>query len=414
MTLYTRVAILCFFLLSFTKSFSQQLPKLKINLDQAYGGAFSDYLDSIEYIPLETTEGSLFGDISELIITDSSFVVTDIDTRSILFFSLSGKFIKRISKRGTLLVTVAVHDVHKNKIAIVFQNASRTKKEIGIFSLLGDFIKTSTLKDNEADFYRNSIIIDENNYWLKNPLLEFDPVSNFHFLQYRNNVKVKSVIPMDSLNRYSLHRLIKRISPQNRPMVYSNNFYFSTPLEHKVYKVSTLTGEAEPLFQLVFPASLGINNKLLAISEKKQIDSIVNTKWFTETTVLSLENIFCDDNKIMFKTRTGSFGFYGPDGKVVARNFLYKFQDGRLIAFERVRPDSSTYFLPFSDASLISFEGFHYSKECMYTYISSLQMFSAYQATKEKNPQYPPVLQSYFKTQNRKSNPVIVRMKLKE
>jgi hypothetical protein len=101
---YTRIAIVCFFFLSCLQAFSQELPKLKINLEQAFGGAFSDYLDSIEYIPLETSKTSLFGNISQLLITDSSFVISDEDTKSILFFSLSGKFIKRVSKRGALFL----------------------------------------------------------------------------------------------------------------------------------------------------------------------------------------------------------------------------------------------------------------------------------------------------------------------
>jgi hypothetical protein len=307
-----------------------------------------------------------------------------------------------------------VHDVYKNTIAIVFRNASRTKEEIGLFSLSGEFIKISNLRDKEADLFRNSLIINESDYWVMNSLVEYNPSSNFYFFHYKNDKKEKSIIPFDSVNGYSLYRLAKEISYQAIPNVFSNYFYFSTPIDHKVYRVSTLTEEAEPMFQMVFPASFGINNKLLALKEKAQLDSVINTKWFTGKSVLSLENIFVDKQKIVFKANTGSFSYYGSDGKPVARNFLYRFNDGKLIAFERVRPDSSTYYLPFGNTKLISFEGFHFNKEHMYTSISSLQMFNAYQATNKKVPKYPPVLQSYFAIQNRKSNPVIVRMKIKE
>ncbi len=43
-----------FLLLLFTKSYSQEFDKIRIDIDRAYGGNFSDYLYDIEYIPLET------------------------------------------------------------------------------------------------------------------------------------------------------------------------------------------------------------------------------------------------------------------------------------------------------------------------------------------------------------------------
>ena len=68
------------FILSFLickKAHSQNVPVLRIDPSGAYGGTYSEYFDDIEYIPLETTKESLFGYIVQLIITDSSFVITD-------------------------------------------------------------------------------------------------------------------------------------------------------------------------------------------------------------------------------------------------------------------------------------------------------------------------------------------------
>lgn len=66
----------------------QKTPKIRINPGQAYGGTMQEYFDSIEYIPLETTQESLFGDISQLLVTDTGFVINDSDTKTILFFRL--------------------------------------------------------------------------------------------------------------------------------------------------------------------------------------------------------------------------------------------------------------------------------------------------------------------------------------
>lgn len=78
-------------------------------------------------------------------------------------------------------------------------------------------------------------------------------------------------------------------------------------------------------------------------------------------------------------------------------------------------PDMKSYYLPIIDAShYFQIYGLQYYGNHMFSSLSSLQMFAAREATKSKKPQYAPVLQEYFKTQNRKSNPVIVKMKLKE
>lgn len=414
MNLYLRILFFLFSLLCFEKAVSQGFPKVRIDLDRAYGGAFSDHLDSIEYIPLENTKESEFGEVSNLIITDVGFVITDVDTRSVLFFSTSGKFLRRISKSGTLRVSGALYDPTKNEVNIAFENAEHNKLVVEGYSLTGDFIATVNLGSNSVDFIQNSIIIDENNYWLRNRISEFDSKSTHYFFsQYKNNEKTKSAVPFDNLNRYGFYRLNNEIGYARSPIVQDNNFYFSTPIEHKLYRISAIDGGSEPLFQIIFPAKFAMNNSLLMITDKKKMDSVVNKNWFAEKTVLGLENIIYDKNKMIFKARMGYVGYFASDGSVTARNFLYRFQDNFLIAFEKIYPDASTYFLPFNTPRIISYEGFYFNRNYLYTHISSLDMFAANVATKSKNPKYPSVLQDYFKTQNRKSNPVIVRMRLK-
>lgn len=96
-------------------------------------------------------------------------------------------------------------------------------------------------------------------------------------------------------------------------------------------------------------------------------------------------------------------------------NFIYDTLSTKLISMERLVPDVHNYFLPIlGNGSMIVFDGLYFHKGAYYTPISSLEMFAANVSTKSKNPQYPEVLKQYFKTQTRKSNPVIVRMKLKE
>lgn len=396
-------------------SYAQELPKLRIDLDRAYGGKFSDYLDSIEYIPLENSKEAQFGQVTNLIITDSSFVITDVDTRSVLFFSRKGKLIKRISSHAGLKASGAVHDIKKNEINIAFENEGHTKVIVQGYSLVGNFKAELKLSKKDVDFIHNSIIVNENTYWIRERPAKFNENTDSHFFsQYVKNVKLNSAVPFDHLNRYSFYKLNQEIGKSNRPVIHTGKFYFSTPIDHKIYEVSAEKGQSSPLFQVVFPAKFAINPKILTVEDRKKVDSIVKKQWFAEKTVLCLENVVYDGNKLMFKTRTGYLGYYASDGSRTARNFSYDFKKNLLVAFEKISPDSSTYFLPFNAPKVLSTEGFYFKKDQLYTHISSLDLFSAFAATKAKNAKYPAILSEYFKTQNRKSNPVIVQMKLKK
>jgi len=400
-----------------------QIPtKLKINLDQTYGGTFSDFLDSVEYIPLETSKESLFGQITNLIVTDSSFVVTDNDTKSVLFFSKTGKFLRRISKNGVLTPFTASFNRQQNRIEIPFINYQGSKLVIDCYTLSGDIVdRGTTVKANDLDAINNiynkvnSIIVSENCYWVRNKIPDFKSFQEFYYFSlYKNSVKVKSAIRSDSLNRYSLYRLTKECASFKLPILHSDCFYYSTPLEHKVYKVPLIDGDPELCFQFIFPAKFGIDGNLLTIADKKQLDNILSKKWYTEKTVLGVENILYAKDYVIFKTMTGHLGTYSTNGSITARNFLYQFENNKLVSFEKISPDVTTYFLPFCSPNIISNEGFSFDHDFLYTHISSLNMFASDAANRAKKPVYPVALEKFFKTQNSRSNPVIVRMKLRK
>ncbi len=68
--------------------------------DAALGGTTSQIFDSVKFIPLETTNESLFGEINQLEITDKYFIITDFDTWCVLIFDKNGKFHAKIKKRS--------------------------------------------------------------------------------------------------------------------------------------------------------------------------------------------------------------------------------------------------------------------------------------------------------------------------
>lgn len=405
------------FCLVFSMSYSQGVEVLRIDPSRAYGSAVSEYFDNIEYIPLETTKESLFGYVSELIVTDSSIVVYDYDTKSVLFFTLNGKFLKKVSRRGNLIPNYAFLDFSTKKVVILDASPSGNAKEMAFYNLNGTYSGSQPLIKEIKDKMLRAIYLDRDLYAIYNrPYEKGDSFkgedSVFYYINLASSSGVKNLIPYARSSNLAMLKLTAERPWFRNPPIQNGAFYFSTPLDNQVFRIAK--DSAVKMFQFVFPAAYQVDRQLFKIKDESKIDSILKKgNWFKDNSILNVSNIIVLKDRIMFKTETGSFGFYGADGNVVNRNFIYHTSSGRLTALERITPDSSTFYLDFIEPQTISFKGVTYKNDYLYTHISSLKMFAAWESTRAKNPQYPAILQEYFKTQNRKSNPVIVKMKLK-
>ena len=89
-----------------------------------------------------------------------------------------------------------------------------------------------------------------------------------------------------------------------------------------------------------------------------------------------------------------------------------------MTSLQDLQPDSLSHFLPVNDAGHyydFTNRGFLLLKDdYLYTSYSSLAMFSFKEQLGDKQKTFSPLLDEYFKTQNRKSNPVIVQLKPKK
>lgn len=72
---------------------------LKINPVAIDHPKFEDMVKSLEYIPLETTDQSLVGEVTTLVVADNRFYINS-DRKSILCFSEDGKFLFKIGNKG--------------------------------------------------------------------------------------------------------------------------------------------------------------------------------------------------------------------------------------------------------------------------------------------------------------------------
>jgi hypothetical protein len=414
--------ILIFFFIIFSKfSFAQDVPKLRIDPAQAYGGTVSEYFDSVEYIPLETTKESLFGDVFQLLVTDSSIVVYDLDTKYVLFFTLSGKYITKIKENWPPIIS---YDKVKQRLKVISTdlgtNGQKAKK------LNSAYYSCTGRKINEKPPI-SSMKIDEN--------ATLFPMQSDFYLSARGCDFPKGELPKDSvihlINIYHGDSLYKSKFPVNQkddPCFCSvlggwaditpipndpNAFYASLPSEYAIYKVTTDT--TIKLYQLVLPANRSVPKNLLASKNQVYLDSFRHGRGIAQTVIRGIKNVYISNQLLMFKL--DPFGvplFQNSSESDYQYNFIYNIRSGRLVSLERITSDAKNYFLPLAGSFQFALFGLQYINNNFYTCVSSLKMFTEKDKNKSRNPQYPPVLQEYFKTQNRKSNPVIVKMKLKE
>jgi len=394
---------------------SQEIAKIRIDPALAFGGDFSDVFEDVEYIPLETTKESIFGNTTTFIIAEGNYVIWDEDTRYILFFGSKGKFLKKI-KVDQYIYPSIYYDAQSKFVTVLLSNSQTQRVQNLHFDKNGNrdlkWLRAST---PYSEF--NFLLPLTENYFVKPNSCYLAPSqrandSTINLIEiYKGNNLHKSFLPTNQKDNLALCTLGLGQAPLGN-ISKDGVFYTATPFDHLIYKIDKDT--AIKAYQLVFPTNTSLSRKILNSRNRKFIDSVNNTKWYDDNTIRMVKNIFVVNNYLLFKLDRVIY-FAGESSESNRQNdFIYNLTSGKLISFEHITSDKRSFYLPFFDKTEhFSIRGFLYDGSYFYTAISSLNMFTAKNNNNYKHPQYPEALQRYFVSQNRKSNPVMVRMKLK-
>ncbi len=392
---------------------AQNVRKLRIDPANAHGGNVSDFFSNVEYIPLETTKESLFGDVGQLIITDSSFVIVDYDTHAVLFFTLTGKYLRKVKTTENEYAHV---EYQKNGVGVKISvyNYQKQSSVSKYYSIMG---KLMPGVEKIKDATEGGRILLEDDYFIQARGCYYNiddkpKDSVYHLLEvYKGDSLYKSFLPYNQLTNPTLCGLLGggvnlRNSPENGTM------YVATPLDFFLYKVNRDT--IQKLYQFVFPLNRNLEKWIVETKDNKVIDSLrKDHRWRKESVISGISNIFMKNDILMFKIDATSYSWSSGSDAKYQYNFIYNIASGRLASLERMLPDSTNGYLPIMQGFRNAISGLTYEKEHFYSNVSSLSMFTVKEATKERNPVYTPVVDAYYKKENRKSNPVIVKLKLK-
>jgi hypothetical protein len=420
LTVNKLILAFCLFFISATAVLAQKVIKvdsshmmtLRVDPSNAVGGMVSDFFTEVNYIPLETTKESLFGSISGLEITDDYYIIFDDNTHSILIFTKSGKFHAKITSSESS----PIYNFSLNKWAkqIIF---SRDRyKTLTYCDYDGKVVNTvklggETAKDEIGNYGLHLFSPDKGftNSWYNN----IDSTSKDYRVYFR------SLIVFANTNHKIYAYGLPFTKAENQMEMASNGgqwpisnfgidtaYFYSKPFDSSIY---TITPNAITLsYKFIFPIQTSLPIDFLSNSDynKKRVDWIERH----EQAIYCLTNFFRIGNNLIF--RTGNWG-----GNNKENNLIYNLKSGTLIAYKHIEQDERSYFMPIYDPIGYTFENrgiLACTGGSLYTSISAVGMYKAYNDNAGQAVNYPAALATYFKKGSIKDNPAILQLKLND
>lgn len=413
-------ALVLAYLFSCTAAWAQQgkidsteMLTLRIDPQAAHGAAVSQIFSEVEFIPLETTKESLFGNINHFKIIEDKYIIFDYDTKSILIFEKDGKYKTKINannmqpekddKNKTEFYSFFIEKENNTNYIVVF-----TGPRIFYFDLAGKLVKKIMEKD-----YPNRYSTRDLKFADPNTIVRPD------FLKKKGKDSTYYELGIINKNKDSIGYFPYNTSRYDSDEFWGSGprFYQSSPnevfyLNYHSYDIFKVRPASVSLaYHIIFPAANSLPNDFTTnpVYVKKRGEYLRNNP----KVFYAISNTLLVGDNLYFKLHS-----YGWD-RSMKKALIYNFKTSELTSVQDLEPDALSYFLPVTDANGDFYDfinrGFQlYENGYFYTNYSSLAMFTFKEQSEGKTTKYPPSLEAYFKTQNKKSNPVLIKLKPKQ
>ncbi|MBB6239085.1 hypothetical protein HDC90_003732 [Pedobacter sp. AK013] len=392
---------------------SSKMVTLRIDPQTARGATVSQVFSEVEFIPLETTKESLFGNISQLKIIDDNYIIYDYDTKSILIFAKDGKYRSKINansippekneKNKAEFYGFTIEKENNIPYIIVFAHP-----RVFYFDLTGKQVKKMLAKDYaKQNNTRDLKFTNQTTTVRPDFLVKKDKDSTYYELGIINKNKDSVGYFQYSVKRYQTDEFWgsgERLYQSGLDNIFYLNYY-----SYDIFRASP--DQLSLAYHIIFPAVNSLPNDFMTnpVYIKKRGEYFKNNP----KVFYGLSNTYLVGNNLYLKMHNFSWD------RSMKKAVIYNLRSSELTSIQDLEPDSLSSFLPVTDDNGDFYDfanrGFQlYENGYLYTNYSSLAMFTFKEQSEGKTTQYPPGLAAYFKTQNKKSNPVLIKLKPKQ
>ncbi len=403
------ISLFIFFCTSFfciAKCTAQE--KIYFEPKSASGGKQSDFVSCKEIIVFETTAQSKFDKYSRIIPTKKLFVVCDYSAKKILVFDKNGRFIKKFGNKldfGRLtyneekdrLEMVSTNKLYrltiKDNAQILqdYQNPKNLKYYRKYFIDLSDTVNFSVQKQkivhtdilNPVPYingmhFVNRITVDKH----------FAKTEDYELKIYRGDSLQKQYFVYDKKkdSRYIFDGASVFIAPSAK----ADERWVTHPYDYTIYALQN--DSLYKVYDFVLPLDRAIPAGFFArtFQNKTEKDNYIrqHRKLVKQFYVYNLSSRY-----INFTLQSMLYE---------QQQFVYDTKNKIFYNYDKIIPDSLTYYLPlcknlaFNDGSLT------------YAKVTAEDALKIFEDHKNDNINYPPLLEAYFKTATTESNPVLI------
>jgi hypothetical protein len=370
------------------------IKKIRVDPEAAVGGNAARFIDSITYVPLETTKESRFHYIYQLDVADDHFIVLEKENNAVLIFTKTGKFRAKIK-------------VEKNVFQFSFDQRSKLIEIVNFpesvfYNLNGELIKKSTLTDRPNTMMGITKTALDNNYtvFYNNRLKATKDSLIYQLLVYKNNRITNWFLPYPQY--YKFDQLDQMGSINFGPDFNDTDtgVYYIRSYDYTVYRLTP--GSLKPVYQFMFPVQYSLPQNF-----------ITDTSYNGNRMALLRKDRLIIPRLFRFYKKGNQLFF--SEGK---HSYILDEPTQTLVDVNKIVSDSVSNFLPVTETEVdpksksvyLDFDG-----NCFYFSCPAEVIFNQMEASKNKRITYSPELAVFFNDKKNRveGNPVLVKVKFK-
>ncbi len=382
--------------------------KIYFEPKSALGGKQSDFISNNKIIIFETTPDSKFDKYSQILPTKKFLVVFDYTTKKILIFDKSGKFIKKIKTK--LDFGELTYNEEKDWLEMVSQNKMYRLTPKDNAQIQEDYLNPKNFK-----YYRKYFIdfTDTLNFPVQKQKISSADI--FKPQPYINGMHFNSKITVDKnfskpedyeLKIYRGDSLLKQYFKYDKK---KDSRYIFNDAEVSITAAATVDTRwvTHPYDYTIY--ALQKDSLYKVYDFVLPLDRTIPANFFSREFQNKTEkdNYLRQNRKLVkqfyvYNLSTRYINFTMQSMLYETQQFIYDTKNKIFYNYDKITPDSLTYYLPL--AKSLSFS----DGQEQYARVSAEDALKIFEDHKNENIKYPPLLEVYFKTASVGSNPVLI------